>query len=73
MNCIELLTIFVANLSITVFIFLFFIKITRLDRKQLEQEVRVFREKWSDESKDFHARLYNLEERYKIKHEKHHG
>lgn len=52
---------------------LFMLCMLRSDRKEIAFEMREFREKWAEETKDFHARLYNLEERYKIKHEKHQG
>lgn len=35
----------------------------RSDNKKYEQELKEFREKWAEESKDFHGRLVAIEER----------
>jgi hypothetical protein len=35
----------------------------RSDAKKYESELKDFREKWADESKDFHGRLIAIEER----------
>ena len=35
----------------------------RSDNKKYEQELKEFREKWAQESKEFHGRLVAIEER----------
>lgn len=35
----------------------------RSDNKKYETDLKEFREKWADESKDFHGRLIAIEER----------
>ena len=35
----------------------------RSDSQKYEKDLKEFREKWSEESKDFHGRLISIEER----------
>lgn len=75
MNWLEVLAILVGNAAVVIPLWL------HMDNKiheqnnliadhnrRMDEKMASFRELWAAETKDFHARLYNLEERYRAKH-----